>query len=180
MRASVATMPRSGVVGERRLDDLAQGPSRQRVARARRRRPGSAHVARGAQRLEHRREDPLGERGHPPVEVAPPGVLAVSRRSGRAKAAAVAAASPWSTSRPRVGSRRHRREGGVPAPDEPHVEVEVGDHLPRQQRDEVGVARQPRVDALEGLGGHGRAADVVRRLEDEDAPARPARGRRRP
>ena len=62
--------------------------------------------------------------------------------------------------------------GGVAATLQADVESEVGDHPLGQQRDEVAVAREPRVDTLEGLRADGRAADVAEALEHDDALAR--------
>ena len=51
------------------------------------------------------------------------------------------------------------------------IEVKLGDQLARHQRDEVGVARDTHVDALEGALGDGGAAGLVEALEDEHAAA---------
>ena len=170
MRASVAMMPRSvSSVGDR-LDELADGPRRQRVEEVGVTGEG-AHVVPRTQRFEHRREDPLGHAGHARVEVGPPGIRVVTagqRPEGGTGRGGVAVVDE----QPAVGVRRHRRVRGEPPPDEPQVEVEVGEDLARQQRHEVGVAREAGVDALERAGRHGRAAHPVRPLEDEHVPPR--------
>ncbi len=53
----------------------------------------------------------------------------------------------------------------VAAARQPHPGTEVVDDAPRQQADQIRVARQPRVDSVEGMRGHRRAADVVEPLE---------------
>ena len=65
------------------------------------------------------------------------------------------------------GAVRPRRVGGDPAPAQLDVEAEIARDRPRQQRDEVGVARQARVDAGPGALGDGRAARVLAPLEHE-------------
>ena len=44
------------------------------------------------------------------------------------------------------------------------LEVELGDELLGHQRDQVGVAREAGIHALEGLGRNSRTADVVEAL----------------
>ena len=93
-----------------------------------------------------RAADPLGHR----VEVAPGRVRRARRR---------ATSSPLAV--------RPRRVGGDRAPAQLHAEPELGGHRARQQRDEVGVARQARVDPRPRPLGDRRAADVLAPLEHE-------------
>ena len=76
----------------------------------------------------------------------------------------------------RVG--RHRGEGGVAPAHQPQVELEVGHHPARQQRDEVAVAGQPRVHAGERRRRDRGTADVVGLLQDQDPAAGPGEVRR--
>jgi hypothetical protein len=61
---------------------------------------------------------------------------------------------------------------------ERQAQSELVDDLAREQADEVGVARQPRVDAREGPLGHRGAADRVAALEHEAAKPRTGEVRR--
>ncbi len=65
----------------------------------------------------------------------------------------------------RVGGQR--RVGRDPSPAEPHLQAQLVDDALRQQADEVGVARQARVDAGPRALRDRRPADVVAALEDE-------------
>ena len=138
------------VVRGDRLDELADGARRQRVEEVGVTREG-AHVVPRTQRFEDGREDPLGHTGHARVEVGPPGIRVVTagqRPEGGTGRGGVAVVDE----QPAVGVRRHRRVGGEPPPDEPQVEVEVGEDLARQQRHEVGVAREAGIDARRRRG----------------------------
>ena len=72
---------------------------------------------------------------------------------------------------PAVG--RVRRVGRIPPPRQPDPHAEIVDDAARQQADQIGVARQPCVDAVEGVRRHRGAADVVETLQHLHAPARP-------
>ena len=161
------------VVAERALEDLPQRAPDQRlpervVADQRR------DLGLGAQRLEDGREDLLREVVHPAVEVLPRGILpgpaGEGGEAGRGRLRVTVVDEQAA-----AGVAGHRREGGVAPPDQPHVEVEVGDHLPGQQRDEVGVARQPRVDP--GKACAETAAPPTWSAASSTSTRRPARAR---
>ena len=177
MRASVATTPRTVSSANRRSIASPSG----RATRSRQTSGSAAsRIARSVgQRLEQGRGDDLREPGDVGVEGPPGGVLVVAAGEV-AERRAVAGPSGRSTSRPpgfplrivgcvRRGGPRRQLE----------VEAELGDEPLRQQRDEVGVARQPRGVAGEGHGRHGGTAGVGQPLEDQDRRARPGPGRPR-
>ena len=169
MRASVATMPRT--VSSENSSSSTWASGRRTKASHRSSSPTRAgHLRLGAQRLEHGREDPLGQLLDAPVELLPRGILTRAagelREAGRGRLGV-----PVVDEQPPTGLRRDGGERREPSPDQPDVEIEVGDDLLRQQRDEVGVARQPRVHSRERPGRHGGAADVVGRLQHQHAPA---------
>ena len=160
------------VVAERRAQRLPQRPLDQRppqlvVA------DQLPHGVGGPQRLQDGREDPLGQASTSARRSRCQASCSAPDPVSAAKAAAVASASSLSTSRPVPGSRRHRGVGGVAPAHQPHVELEVGHHLARQQRDEVAVARQPRVHARERLRRDRGPADVVGLLQHQDPAAGP-------
>ena len=62
---------------------------------------------------------------------------------------------------------------------QPHPRTQLVDDAPRQQADQIRVARQPSVDAVEGVRRHRRPADVVRGAR-APAPAVPRGPGRRP
>jgi hypothetical protein len=160
-----------GVVAEPLGHRLADGALDQVAPRVRA--DQGAHVGRRPQRLgdggPQALRDLVGER----VELAPRGVRAVvagdgAERGGRALVVAVVDQQPEP-----VGVAGH---GGVrrvaPAPQR-DAQPQLVDHGPWQQRHQVGVARQPGVDAGEHLRRHRGAADVVERLEHQDRPPGP-------
>ena len=158
--------PAHGVVVEALLDHLPD-----RLPR-----PGSprwprptrlAHLPAGAQRLEQRRSDRLGEVGDLGVELAPGVVLLVragqlpERRGGRL---GLGALDQEAGVLPVAHDRGVRRRG---AGLQLEVEAEVVDDLLRHQADEVGVAREPGRHSGKGPGGHRRAAGVVEPLQHQ-------------
>ena len=176
--ASVATIAADRVVGEPPLDHLAQRDRRRARARCPGR-PVSATWSLGRQRLQQRRRDDPGHARRPRRRTRarrrtprPPPVSAERVAGGRAlrsldeQAAGLAVADHR-----RVRRHRARRE--------PDVELEVLDDLLRHQPDQVGVARQPGVEAGERRRGHRRAADAIRAARGPAPTARPGPGRRR-
>ncbi len=59
------------------------------------------------------------------------------------------------------------------APGQPNPGAEIVEDAPRQQADQVRVARQPGVDTVEGVGRNRGAADVVETFEQPHPAARP-------
>ena len=55
---------------------------------------------------------------------------------------------------------------------QPHPGAQVLDDVPGQQAHQIRVAGQPRVDAVECVGGHRRTTDVVEPLQHLHAPTR--------
>lgn len=117
------------------------------------------------QRFGEGREDPLGDLLRHAVEALPGRVLALA-----------------------AGERGEGLPGGVPADEQsggaaaPHgrcvrgdgplaygeVQPEIADDLLRQQGHQIRVARQPRVDSVEGTGRDGRSAGGAEAFEDKD------------
>ena len=127
------------------------------------------------QGLGERRREPAGHLGGHGVEAAPR--LEVGVRTGEtpergARGDVVLAVDQEAA----VG---HRGVRGPAAALQRDGQAELVDHAPGQERDEVGVAREPRVHPGEGPGRDGGAAHVVRTFEDEDGPAAAGRVGRR-
>jgi hypothetical protein len=64
-----------------------------------------------------------------------------------------------------------RRIGGDPPGRNPQVEVELPRQRAREERHEIGVARQARVHAAPGALGHRRPAEMAAALEDDHGAA---------
>ena len=153
--ASVRHDPALEVVGEVPLQALAQRPLDQRVPGrvVGHPRPQAAAEISGSVKRGEDRAPGAGARAR--ALQASLGARSRSRRS----AAGVRTAA-------RVPARGPRRVGGQP-PRRRNLAARARRDRPREQADEVRVARQPRVDAGPRALGHGRAADVVAALEHE-------------
>ena len=129
-----------------------------------------ARLRAGGQRLGERREQPLREHRGVGVERVP-GVgvgLGADTCEGRSGCRVVGLAVDEQAALGVGGVGGVRRE---PPSHEPHVEPEVVDDATGQEAHEVGVAGEPRVDALERLRRHGGAAEVVVALEEQHGEA---------
>ena len=129
-----------------------------------------ARLGAGRQRLGEGREQPLREPGGLGVERVPGVGVALGADAGEGGdgCRVVGLAVDEQAALGVGGVGRVRRE----APShEPHVEPEVVDDAPGKEAHEVGVAGEPRVDALERLRRDGGAAEVVVALEEEHGEA---------
>ncbi len=154
------------VVREGPLDRLAEWPLEQG-------RPGvvvrhaATQLGAVGQRLGERREHPSGELPGHLVEALPGLPLAVGagQRPERLPGTARVARVHQQAGRLPVAHGRGVR--GDPAPPQVQPQPEVPHHLPRQQADQVGVARQPGVHTRERPGGDGRPADPGQPFQDQ-------------
>ena len=142
-------------VGDRMPDRLVDHePPRGVVAHV----PARAASSRAAQRLGQRRPQPGGDDrgsdGRTPRS--PPRRLQRRRRRMSTAARSAGRCGPRSTDRACTTN-----SGGAPAA----PGTQLVDDAPRQQADQIRVARQPSVDSVEGVRGHRGAADVVQPLE---------------
>ncbi len=157
--------PTDRVVGERVLEDLADRPLDEVAPQLGRH--GRSQVRSPGERPGQRRGDDGGELAHPVVEVGPrrvrgvvPGQGGERRPGGR----------PVGRLDEQVAVRGGRAGRDPPRP-QLEVEPEVADEGARQQRDEVGVARDPGVEAAEQpRPGHGTAELLAGLEHDDPAP----------
>ena len=153
------------VVGKALLDELADRALEQRVPRRVVAHAGAQALG-AEQRLGHRGEDRLRDPRADPVEALPAiDRRRIARRGRQRRAGALAILAVDEHAARRIA--RQRRVGGDPPPAQPDAEAQFVDDPLRQQADQVGVARQPRVDTRPRALGDRRAADVVAALEHQ-------------
>ena len=154
-------------VPDRALDELRpEGVVAERLPR----------LAAGEQGIAHGREHRLGQAGGRLAEAAPG--RDVARRADRGERGGGRRRIAGVDEQAGVRARK-RRIGGVAPAGEPDVEAEVAPDLLRHEAHQIGVAREPRLDAREDRLGDRGAADPVEPLEQRDAQARPERDTRR-
>ncbi|CAO0833571.1 hypothetical protein SMICM17S_13273 [Streptomyces microflavus] len=152
------------VIGEVPLDGhpdglLEQGPPGLGVVD-----PGPQRVP-GGERLGQGREDPFGDPLRHGVEALPGRVLPLSAGQRGEGLPGPVAADEQPGGAPLADDRGVGGDGPLA---DGEVQPEIADDLPRQQGDQIGVAREAGVDAGEGPGRDRRSPGGVQAFQDED------------
>ncbi len=162
--------PAHEVVAHRISDRVPDRSADERLPRGVRFGAATGHVpARlraSAQWFGERRPQRLGDQSTASVEV------------GEARFVGSGADGPESALRPdeqafASASGRIGGVGGIVAPHQLNARAEVLEDLCRQQTDQIRVARQPRVDAVERVRRHRSTADVVQPLQEQHSASAP-------
>jgi hypothetical protein len=132
----------------------------------------AAQLVPAGQGFGERGEDPPGDAPGHAVEALPGRVFALApREPGEGLPGAVL--SPAHEEPRGASAALDRGVRGDRAPLDAEAQAEVVHDLPREQADQVGVAREAGVDAGEGAGGDGGAAGVVEPFQHQHGPSGP-------